>query len=71
MTDHLVPIFRWWGNIPSISPLWKESDMPYKSKAQSRFLHAKHPEIAKKWDEEGYSTKGLPKKKKKKKGKKK
>jgi len=41
--------------------------MPYKSKAQSRFLHSQHPEIAKKWDKEGYATKGLPEKKKKRK----
>ncbi len=46
--------------------------MPYKSKAQAKFLHAKHPEIAKKWDAEGHGWKKLPehaKKRKKKKGK--
>lgn len=26
--------------------------MPYKSDAQARFLHAKHPKIAKRWDAE-------------------
>jgi hypothetical protein len=26
--------------------------MPYKSKAQSRYMHAAHPQIAKKWDKE-------------------
>ena len=26
--------------------------MPYKSEAQRKFMHAKHPEIAKKWDKE-------------------
>lgn len=26
--------------------------MPYKSKAQLRFMHAKHPAIAKRWDKE-------------------
>ena len=25
--------------------------MPYKSEAQRKFMHAKHPEIAKRWDE--------------------
>ena len=41
--------------------------MPFKSKAQARYLFAKHPEIAKKWSAEGYKTKGLPQKAKKKK----
>lgn len=27
--------------------------MPYKSDKQRRYMHAKHPEIAKKWDAEG------------------
>lgn len=26
--------------------------MPYKSDAQRKFMHAKHPEIAKRWDKE-------------------
>lgn len=26
--------------------------MPYKSDKQRRFMHAKHPEIAKRWDKE-------------------
>lgn len=26
--------------------------MPYKSEAQRRYLHANHPEIAKRWDKE-------------------
>lgn len=36
--------------------------MPYRSKAQFRFLHARHPELAKKWDREGFGGdyKGLP-----------
>lgn len=36
--------------------------MPYQSTAQQRFMHAKHPEIAKRWDKET-DFKGLPKKK--------
>lgn len=32
--------------------------MPYKSDKQRRFLHAQHPEIAKKWDAEIRSKKG-------------
>lgn len=31
--------------------------MPYKSDAQRKFMHAKHPEIAKKWDAESRSKK--------------
>lgn len=27
--------------------------MPYKSKKQRAFMHAKHPKIAAKWDREG------------------
>jgi hypothetical protein len=27
--------------------------MPYKSDKQRKFMHAKHPEIAKRWDSEG------------------
>lgn len=36
--------------------------MPYKSKAQIRYLHAKKPEVAKEFDEaqKGKSTKKLP-----------
>ena len=30
--------------------------MPFKSKSQQKFMYAKHPGIAKKWDEE-YGTK--------------
>ena len=33
--------------------------MPYKSEKQRRFLHAKHPEIAARWDREyGGTVKG-------------
>lgn len=34
--------------------------MPYKSSAQRKFMHAKHPEIAKKWDKEYAVPKNLP-----------
>jgi hypothetical protein len=37
--------------------------MPYKSDKQRKFMHAKHPEIAKRWDKE---TGGKVKKGKKK-----
>lgn len=40
--------------------------MPYKSEKQRRFLHAKHPKIAAKWDKE-YGGKVVKKKKRKKK----
>ena len=41
--------------------------MPYKSMAQSRFMHARKPSLAEKWDKEGGTDwKHLPKKKKKK-----
>jgi hypothetical protein len=40
--------------------------MPYKSKAQIKFMHAKHPEIAKRWDKKYAVPKNLPKKKGKK-----
>jgi hypothetical protein len=52
--------------------LWMEEAIPYKSKAQIRYMHAKHPDIAKRWDAEGYTGKGLPQhvKKKSKKAKK-
>jgi hypothetical protein len=33
--------------------------MPYKSKAQMAMMHAKHPEVAKKWDAE-MKEKGEP-----------
>jgi len=36
--------------------------MPYRSEKQRGFMHAKHPEIAKRWDEE-YGGKIVPKKK--------
>jgi len=34
--------------------------MPYKSEKQRKFLHAKHPEIAKRWDKK-YGSKIKPK----------
>ena len=40
--------------------------MPFRSKAQARYLFSQHPEIAKRWAKEGYTTKGLPQKVKKK-----
>lgn len=36
--------------------------MPMKSQAQRRFLHAKHPEIAKRFEKETPKGKKLPKK---------
>lgn len=37
--------------------------MPFRSKAQMRFMYAKHPKIAKKWTKEyGANAKGLPEK---------
>ena len=38
--------------------------MPFKSKAQMRYLYAKHPEIAKRWSEHTPDAKALPEKKK-------
>jgi hypothetical protein len=40
--------------------------MPYRSAKQRRYMHAKHPKIAAKWDKE-YGGKIVPKKRKKKK----
>lgn len=37
--------------------------MPYRSEKQRRFMHAKHPEIAARWDAE-YGSKPKPKEKK-------
>jgi hypothetical protein len=36
--------------------------MPYRSEAQRRYMHAKHPEIAKRWDTK-YGSKNLPERK--------
>jgi len=41
--------------------------MPYKSDKQRRFMHAKHPEIAKKWDSKAGGLKKKVDKKRKKK----
>ena len=35
---------------------------PYVSEAQRKFMHAKHPEIAKKWDKEMHKKKVKKKK---------
>jgi hypothetical protein len=43
--------------------------MPFKSRQQRRFLHATHPEMAKRWEAETPKGKPLPKKAKKAKGK--
>lgn len=37
--------------------------MPYRSAKQRAYMHIRHPEIAKRWDEK-YGTKIRPKKKK-------
>lgn len=34
--------------------------MPYKSKAQQRYMHAQHPDIAKRWDKETPDYSKLP-----------
>lgn len=39
---------------------------PYQSEAQRRFMHAKHPDIAARWDEEYPNQGKLPEKKKRK-----
>ena len=36
--------------------------MPFKSKAQRRFMYAKHPEMAKKWEAETPTGTRLPSK---------
>jgi len=36
--------------------------MPFKSKAQSRYLFAREPEVAKRWAKETPSMKSLPEK---------
>ena len=36
--------------------------MPYKSEKQRRFMHAKHPGIAARWDREAKSSKNTKKK---------
>ena len=40
--------------------------MPFRSKKQAAFLYARHPDIAKKWEDETSNMKGLPKYAKKK-----
>lgn len=42
--------------------------MPYRSDKQRRYMHARHPGIAKRWDKE-YGGKVVPKKKAKRKAK--
>jgi len=37
--------------------------MPYKSDAQRRFMHARHPEIAARWDREYPNQGNLPERK--------
>jgi hypothetical protein len=35
--------------------------MPFKSKAQQRFMYAKHPDIAKRWEDKYGIPKNMPK----------
>lgn len=42
--------------------------MPFKSKAQRRWMHANEPEMAKRWEKETPKKARLPEKKKPKKG---
>ena len=41
-----------------------EHPMPFKSKAQRRYMHSQHPEIAERWEKETPKGKRLPEKKK-------
>lgn len=34
--------------------------MPFKSKAQQRFMYSQHPDIAKRWEDETPNIKKLP-----------
>ena len=43
--------------------------MPYQSKAQARYMHARHPKIAARWDREYGVGKNLPERARKKKAK--
>ena len=43
--------------------------MPFKSEAQRKFMYAKHPKMAKEWEDKTPKGKKLPAKVKKKKGK--
>jgi hypothetical protein len=36
--------------------------MPFKSKAQMKFMYAKHPKIAKRWEDKYGISKKIPKK---------
>lgn len=36
--------------------------MPFKSKAQRKWMHANHPEMAKRWEKETPKNKALPEK---------
>ena len=36
--------------------------MPFESQSQRRFMYAKHPDIAKRWEEETPTGKRLPRK---------
>ena len=37
--------------------------MPYKSKAQARYMHARHPGVAKRWDRKYGGQHDLPERK--------
>jgi len=49
------------GTVVDIPVDRKGSEMPYRSAKQRRFMHAKHPGIAKRWDKK-YGGKIIPKK---------
>lgn len=49
--------------LSNLDPLLKEVDVPFKSKAQARYMHSQMPEIAKRWMEHTASVRTLPEKK--------
>lgn len=55
-------------NLDELTTHWinKGEIMPFKSKAQMRYMYAKMPKTAKKWSKETKCEKCLPEKKKKK-----
>ena len=49
-----------------MNTLWRKKIMPFKSKAQRKYLHAKKPKMAKKWEKKTAKGAKLPKKVKRK-----
>ena len=56
--DYEIPVSKPVEIFTNRFPVYTGGNVPFKSEKQRRFMHAKHPKIAKKWEDEGKRKQG-------------